>query len=266
MPGKEPLIRVAVGVALVSVLLGVGGARGVGPLAHVTPADQVKDPKEMIARSFQAVLDANSVHLEARLDGHGPGALFGRADASVVVDGTRASVDARPQDARTRAHLASPAFGITLDTVTVWDSVYSRSSAADPWTKGSAGAAAATAGLDANPLTLVDRLRAWLDTTGMAAPTVKDVACAAPSGICREIHLDAGTEPARILVALHPGGQTDIGGPARTTLTLLADAATLRPVHVELAIQGSDGTLSLLLVVDASAWDQPSVIDEPSAG
>ena len=264
MPFARPLLRIAVIAAVVAVLLALGGANGVGPLARVTPAAEVTDPREMLARSLQAVIDGTSVHLEMGLAGHAPGALFGRAEASTTVDGSTSVIDARPQDARTRAHTESPVFGVSLDTVTVWDSVYSRTAAGAPWTKGSVGVATQGWGIDLNPLTLVDRLRAWLAAPGTAVPTSQDVACGAPSGRCREVRLDAGTAPAMVLVGILPGGRTATIGPATTTLVLQADAATLRPAHVVLAVASADGAVDLVLTLDASAWDQPSVIDEPA--
>lgn len=263
MPFQKPLLRAAAITAVVAVLLAVGGANGVGPLANVTPADQVTDPREMLARSLQSVIDASSVHLEVAVSGHGPGSLFGRAEASTTLDGFAATIDARPQDARTRAHVAGPAFGISLDSVTVWDSLYTRASPAGPWTKGSVGVATQGWGLDLNPLTLVDRLRAWLAAPGSAAPTTTDVACDAPSGRCREIRLEAGDAPARVLLGLLPGGRTAAIGPLTTTLVLRADVETLRPAHLELRVAAADGTVALTMTLDATAWDAPSVIDEP---
>jgi hypothetical protein len=263
MPFLRPLLRVAVIAAVVAVLLGVGGANGVGPLATVTPPEQVTDPREMLARSLQAVIDANSVHLAFALAGQAPGPLFGRTEASTTVDGSTLVVDARPQDARTRAHAASPAFGISLDTVTVWDSLYTRTEATGAWTKGSVGVATQGWGIDLNPLTLVDRLRAWLAAPGTAAPSERDVACAAPSGRCREIRLDAGAEPANVLTGILPGGRAIILGPTTTTLVLQSDVTTLRPAHLELRVASADGAVDLAITVDATAWDQPSVIDEP---
>jgi hypothetical protein len=263
MPFQKPVLRVAVISAVVAVLLAVGGANGVGPLAHVTPPDEVTDPKEMLARSLQAVIDATSVHLEATLAGHAPGALFGRQEAQVTVDGSTASIDARPQDARTRAHVESAPFAISLDIETTWDSLYTRTSADGPWTKGSVGVATQGTGLDLNPLTLVDRLRAWLGAPGTAAPTEQDVACAAPSGRCHEIRLDAGNEPTGVLIGILPGGRTAAIGPATTTLVLRSDAQTLRPANVRLTVASADGTVNLVLNVDATAWDEPSVIEEP---
>ncbi len=77
MANRGPLVGVAVLVAVLGVLTVVGGVVGVGPLASTTPADQVTDPREMIARSLQSVLDANAVHLDATVSGTVPGALAG---------------------------------------------------------------------------------------------------------------------------------------------------------------------------------------------
>jgi hypothetical protein len=264
MPFARPLLRIAVITAVVAALLAVGGANGVGPLAHVTAAAEVTDPREMLARSLQAVIDANSVHLEIGLAGHAPGALFGGAEASTTVDGSTSVIDARPQDARTKAHTESPAFGVSLDTVTVWDSLYSRTAGTGAWMKGSVGVATQGWGIDLNPLTLVDRLRAWLAAPGTAVPTTQDVACAAPSGRCREVRLDAGTAPAGVLVGILPAGKTATIGPTTTTVVVDTDVETLRPAHVELTVASQDRAVNLVLTVDASAWDQPSVIDEPA--
>ena len=212
MANRGPLLGVAVLVAVLGVLVVVGGVVGVGPLASTTPADQVKDPREMIARSLQSVLDANAVHLDATVSGTIPGALVGRPEQSVVLDGTTAQADLRPRDARTGASVDSPPLGVALETVTVWDGAWYRTPPDGPWSRASLGSAAADAGVDANPLTLVDRLRAWLAEPDMD-PTVTDVPCAGESGTCRHIVLDAGTDPAGLLGALLPDEQRV--GPAR---------------------------------------------------
>ena len=195
MANRGPLMGVAVLVAVLGVLTVVGGVVGVGPLASTTPADQVKDPREMIARSLQTVLDANAVHLDATVSGTIPGTLVAFPEERVVLDGTTAEVDLRPRDARTGASVDSPALGLALETVTVWDGAWYRTPPDGPWSRASLGSAAAAAGVDANPLTLVDRVRAWLADSGMD-PTVTDVPCAGESGTCRHIVLDAGTDPA----------------------------------------------------------------------
>lgn len=265
MPGNKPLIRIAISVAVMGVLLLAGGAAGVGPFAAITPPDKVTDPKEMIARSLQATLDATSVHLEASLAGHAPGAAFDRPEASVTLDGTTVAGDIRSHDAKTRAHLVVPALGVNLDTVTVWDSAYYRTTDGGSWTKASVGGASAQAGVDINPLTLVDRLRSYLDTPGFT-PTVRDVACASASGQCHEVRLETGTDPARIVAQMLPGAHgTGVAG-SSAVITLQTDVKTLRPAHLDVTVTNPDGSLSLHLVVDASGWDQDVTIAEPSAG
>src|SRR6185369_573747 len=171
--------RVWAGIAAVAivalVLFGAGTVFGVGPLAPAVPADKVTNPKEMLARSLQATLDASAVRLDGAISGTIPGALVDRPEASVNLDGTTLQVDIRPKDAKTKAHLASDALDIELDTVTVWDSAWYRGAPEDPWSKASLGGASAEAGVDINPLTLVDRLRNYLAVPGMA-PTTRDVA------------------------------------------------------------------------------------------
>jgi hypothetical protein len=212
------------------------------------------------------VIDADSLHVEASLSGHAPGAVFGRPDASITLDGTTLVMDLRPHDARTRAHLVSPPLGIAGDAVTVWDSLYTRPGGTERWTKSSLGAAVGGAGIDANPLTIVDRLRTWLTTSGVPLPTVHDVACAGESGRCHEITLEAGSAPAVILERLLPAGAAAAIGPATTTIRVQVDDATLRPAHLEMAVANADGTVSLLVTADSSAWDAPVVIEEPPAG
>ena len=98
MPKRSPLPVVgAVVVGALALVVG-GTAVGIGPLAATTPPSEVTDPKEMVARSLQAVLDAQAVHLEGTLAGTIPGSLVqrdeagDRAGAGEVGDG----VDDRP--------------------------------------------------------------------------------------------------------------------------------------------------------------------------
>jgi len=263
---RGPLMGVAVLVAVLGVLVVVGGVVGVGPLAATTPADQVTDPREMIARSLQSVLDANAVHLDATVSGTIPGALLGRPEERMVLDRTTVQADLRPRDARTGASVDSPPLDVALETVTVWDGAWYRMSPDDPWTRASLGGAAADAGVDANPLTLVDRLRSWLAQPDLA-PTVSDVPCASESGTCRHIVLEAGTDPADLLGALLPDDNESALPEVATTMTLDADARTLRPAHLELEMRSDDGTVDLKLALDAGRWDDPGiVVEEPPSG
>ena len=262
---RRPLLRVAGVSAIVAVLLAVGGANGVGPLAHVTPADQVTDPREMLARSLQSVIDASSVHLDITLSGQAPGAPFGREEPTVTLDGTEVVIDVRPQDARSHVMITSPAFGVVLESDTLWDTLAYRSSGG-PWTRASLGSVVGRSGIDANPLTLVDRLRAWLAAPGAPSPTVTDVPCAAPSGSCHEIRIAAGSAPGEVLARLFPAGDAASVGPTATDVVLQVDAQTLRPVHLVLDIRNADGSLAITVTADASGWDDPTVLPDPPEG
>ena len=264
MANRGPLLGVAVLIGVLAVGSMVGAVAGVGPLAQPVPADKVTDPEEMIARSLQSVIDADAVHLDATVRGHLPGALIDRPEASVALDGTHLAADLRPKDARTSAHVESGPLGVDLDTVTVWDQVWYRTGGDGPWTQASLGSISARAGVDANPLTLVDRVRGYLARPDIT-PSVHDVDCAAPSGRCRHIELNAGTDPSQILGLLLPPERRAELPPATTYLVLDADAKTLRPVHLVVDVQSDDGTLDLELVVDASHWDEDVAIEAPSA-
>ena len=142
------------------VLAIVGGAIGVGPLAATTPPDQVTDPVEMVARSLQAVLDANAVHLDATVDGTLPGR--GRGPAGAQRRPRRDDGDARhPAPGRTtRAPVDSAALGVAPRH---GHGVGRRSGTGrrrtHPGRRRRWAAHRPTPGLDVNPLTLVDRLR-----------------------------------------------------------------------------------------------------------
>jgi hypothetical protein len=265
MPFRKPMMRAAVITAVVTVLVVAGGQAGVGPLAAVTPPDQVRDPREMLARAVQSVIDASTVPLEIAARGHVPATLVGRPEATVTLDGTTVTMDVRPQDARSHTHVESPALGIDLEAVTLWDTVAYRSGTG-PWKRASLGAVAGGSGIDANPLTLADRLRAWLATPGAPTPTSTEVACASASGRCHEIRLDAGAAQAGLLAGLFPVGSLASVGPTRTIVVVQVDAQDLRPVHVEAMTANLDGSLSLRVTVDATGWDGPSVIADPPEG
>jgi hypothetical protein len=250
-------------LAVVAVAAVAGAALGAGPLAGPLPADRVTDPREMLARSLQSVLDARTVHLEASLEGTVPGALLGRGDAQVDLRGTAASADISPKDVRTRIHLDSTALGVTLDTVSSWDDLWFRTASDQPWTRASVGGATAEAGVNPNPLTLVDRLRSWLARPDLA-PTVTDVPCAATSGRCHRVVLEAGKDPAELLKGLLPLDRREVLPPLAATLVLDTDASTLRPARLEVLVRSDDGTVDLRLVVDASDWDRDVTIEVPS--
>ena len=265
MANRGPLMGVAVLAAVLGVLVVVGGVVGVGPLASTTPADQVTDPREMIARSLQSILDANAVHLDATVGGTIPGALLGRPEERLVLDGTTAQADLQPRDARTGASVDSPPLDVALETVTVWDGAWYRTSADGPWTRASLGGARPT-----------PARRQPAHARGPAARLARP-AGPGPDRHRRPVRGRVGhLPPHRPRRGDGPGRPPGRAAPRRqrsalpevvTTITLDADAGTLRPVHLELDMRSEDGSVDLRLALDASRWDDPGiVIEEPPTG
>ncbi len=248
-------------MVLLLAVAGAGRVVGVGPFAGTVPPDKVTDPGEMLARSLQATLDAASVHVDGTLEGTLPGALLERGEASVDLAGTTLSADLRPRDARTQAHVTSTTQGVDLETITVWTDAWYRS-AGDPWRKVPVSEATSGTGVDVNPLTLVDRMRSYLATSGRT-PTMTDVACGSASGRCHEVRLDAGTDPAGVLMAMLPGATDGSTSTVSTAITLLTDVLTLRPTSLVFEALSADGAVDLRLALEFSAWDEPIRIDEP---
>lgn len=255
-------LRGALGlVVLLLMAAGAGRVIGVGPLSGAVPPDQVTDPREMIARSLQATLDAASVHVGGTLAGTLPGTLLERNEAVVDLAGTTLTADLRPRDARTQARVTAPSLGGDLETITVWTDAWYRS-AGGPWQKVPVGEATSGTGIDVNPLTLVDRMRSYLATSGRT-PTVTDVPCASASGRCHQVRLDAGTDPAGVLTALLPGATAGSLPPVSTVVTLQTDALTLRPASLTIDAASPDGTIDLRLDLVFAGWDGPVLIEEP---
>jgi hypothetical protein len=242
--------------------LGAGKAVGVGPLATAVPADKVTDPREMLARSLQATLDASAVHLDGSIRGSIPGGLVDRPEAAVRLDGTVLQVDIRPRDGKTRTHLRSPGLGVEVEAVTVWDGAWFRTAPGAAWARASLGGASASAGVDINPLTLVDRLRSYLATPGTTLAT-RDIICPSTGRRCHEITLDAGSDPAAILAVMLPRERSDALPPVNVVITLQTDALTLRPARLAAVATSLDGSIRIDAVVETSHWDEDLVIEEP---
>jgi hypothetical protein len=256
-------LRIALVAGVAAVIVGVGAANGVGPLARVTPPSEVTDPAEMLARSLQTVIDASSVHVEVDVAGHVPGPSVGRTEATVPVDGTTVTVDVRPQDARSHVRVVSPTFGVDLEALTLFDTLAVKEGGG-PWTKLSLGSLVGDSGIDANPLTMVDRVRAWFAQPGAPAPTSSDVACSAPAGRCHQVRLTLPATTGEALGRLMPGGDPGMG--ATTGIVADLDAETLRPVQIVLTTTSADGSLAVTTTAEFSGWDAPSVIPDPPSG
>ncbi len=271
-PRHVALARAAAADALalavvLAVIAAIGAVLGFGPLAGRQSAASVTDPREMLARSIQATLEASSVHVEGTLLGRLPGRLVGEDAASVTLAGSTLSADLRPRDLRTRAHVAIPAVGVNLDAVTVLLSIWSRSDGGSWQAVGtdSVAGSAANTGIDLNPLTIADRVRSYLAARN-EPPRLEEAPCASVSGRCHLLTLDAGADPAAVLAALLPGAAAADLPSTNTTITLSTDAQTLRPAVLEVLSASADGTLAVQLRLVFSGWDGPSVIDPPVVG
>jgi len=265
MRNRSPLAMLGSALVLVIVLVAAGTALGIGPLAGAPAAAKVTDPREMMARSLQSVLDAQAVHLDGTLTGAIPGSLVHHPEDVVSLDGSSLTGDLRPKDAKTSTHLVSPGLGLEVAAISVWDGVWYRATADDPWQRASLGGASSQAGVDINPLTLVDRLRGYLATPGVS-PVVEEVSCAAASGHCHRITLEAGRDPATILRAMLPADQVGSLPDVRTTVVLDTDAESLRPARLVVDSKSEDGGVLIHLDLATSRWDDPGiVIDEPKA-
>ena len=245
--------------AVLVVASAIGAVVGVGPLSGMMPADQVRDPNEMVARSLSAVMDTSAVHLDITLEGTVPGEVLGWPEDAVDLSGTTASVDLRPRDVRSRIHLESPGSDVYVDAVTEWDTAWYRTAAGESWTKGSIGVLASGTNLDLNPLFLADKVREYLAASA-GATSVEDVPCASASGTCHEVVLQAGPGPGRLIAALLPAASRGAFPVTASMLTLDTDAKTLRPARVELDVMSEDGAVDLVLTVDVRRWDDGSIV------
>lgn len=255
----------ALGLVLALLLaIGIGAFAGVGPLAGMTPASSVTDPREMVARSLQAVMDADAVNVDLTVAGTLPGAVAGLGPDPLDLEGATGDADIRPKEVRSRLHLEVPAAAIDLDTVSSWDTLWSRPAPDAPWSRGSVAEVVAALGLDANPLTLVDSLRAAL--ARLPPPDIEDIPCASDSGTCRLLTVDAGTAAGDV-IRRSVEAATGVGlPPMYVIVTLQADRATLRPHLLDIDAFSGDGSTDLQLNVEFSGWNEAVPIEEPVTG
>lgn len=258
------VLRVALVAGIAALVLGVGAVNGVGPLARVTPPSAVTDPDEMLARALQATIDTSAVHVTTTLLGHVPGSVLGRSEASTSLDGTEILLWLRPQDARSRMAITSPSLGVDIDAVSFFDTLAVRSGGG-AWVRVSMGSLVGSSGVDANPLTLVGRVRAWLAQPGAPVPALTDVACDAPSGRCHEVRLVIPATGGETLGRLIPGLGSS-GASMTTTLVADLDVKTLRPARVVALVESPDETVSVRATSIFRRWDGPIVIPDPGSG
>jgi hypothetical protein len=79
--------------------------------------------------------------------------------------------------------------------------------------------------------------------------------------------LDAGGDPVALLEVMLPDDAETALPPVSTTIAFDAEVATLRPVRVVIDMASADGAVNLVVTLEPSRWDDPSiVIEEPPSG
>jgi hypothetical protein len=218
----------------------------------------------MVARSLQAVMDADAVHVDLAAEGTLPGAVAGQAGEPLDLGGTAGEADIRPREVKTRLHLEVPAADIDLETFSSWDTLRYRTSPDGAWQQGSVAEVVAALGLDANPLTLVDSLRSSL--ARLPIPDLQDIPCGSPSGACRLLSVDASTTAGDVVRGSVLSATEVTLPPLYVVVTLQADAATLRPHQLEIDVLSEDGSADMHIVVEFSGWNEAVPIEEPVTG
>ena len=264
MAKRGPWLGGAALAAFVVVGVAVGGMFGVGPLGQLTPAAQVTDPREMIARSLQSTLDATSVHLQATVTGTIPGRL--RRPARGGRHAGRHHRRGRPaaEGRRTGPPRQPGAWRRRSTAITVWDGVWYRAVASRSLVKcASLGArrrrAPAWTSKPADPR----RPAAVLPRPAPISRAHRDGhrLLSAPPGDATTIVLDAGTGPgSRILSGLCSRTMARPSRPSvSTTLTLNwdPDDAAAGPTSSSSSAATTARSTSGV-VVDASRWDEDS--------
>ena len=253
-------------IAALAVLTLVGAPLGFGPLGRPVSAGEVSDPREMLARSVQAVLDAGSLQVDGEIEGVlSPGLVPGQP-GPVQLDGLTSTVRLVPPDAAMWGRISIPSLDATIEFTTSWDTLWYRESDAASWVRASVGGVATEAGVDANPLTLVDRVRAYLDRPDLH-PVVDDVTCPEVGGPCRRIVLETGDDPAALLDALLPDGGTRTTPAVASRVVVYADRSTLRPLQVVIEVRSTLRSVDVLTILRTSHWDDPSIVIEvPDTG
>ncbi len=254
------------GVALLATASVLAGSiLRIGPFA-ATPAIAVTDPEEIVSGTLQAFLDAATVHVDATLTGTLPAGVAGipgNAGDQLNFAGALIAADLDLAAVRSRLVADIPALADErIELRTIWDVAWLRTGEG-PWASASVADAISASGIDVNPLSLVDRLEAYFaahpDATVRRSP---DVPC--EPGRCRVVTVDAGLAPLGLLAALLPDDRSAHLPEGDVVVTILADAATLRPVTVSFALRDPAGRSVLAVTLRFSAWNTLVPTEEPS--
>jgi hypothetical protein len=241
----------------------VGSVLRIGPFA-AAPAKAITDPEEILAGSLQALLDATTFRLQVEVEaGVVPARVAGTA-RPLDVAGAEVVADVDLGAVRSSSVITVPSLGGSpVQVVTIWDAASIRAGT-EPWVTASVADTISASGIDLNPVTLVERVRAWLEEDPDARVTRgRDLPCVA--GLCRVVTLEGGAEPLVLASALLPPERSAALPDADVTITVQADVATLRPVVAFLEVVAADGTLLVKATVRFRDWNEPVVIDEPGA-
>lgn len=249
-------------VALVVTLVVITGTvLRVGPFAAQT-ASAITDPEEILAGALQALLAAETVHLSIELEGTLPGGLVG-VDRAVSLSGITIEADLDIAAVRTLVVVdAGPVAGPELELRTAFDRAWYRAGDG-PWTAMAVSDALDVGAVDLNPLTLVERLEAYLEerpdtrlSRGLDVPCV--------GGMCRVVTFDAGPEPLGLAAAILPAELAAHLPDGDVTLNLQAEHATLRPVVAFVELRDPAGALIARAAIRFRDWDQPIEFEEPT--
>ena len=227
------------------------GRAGVGPLAGVKPATRGDGP----ARDDRALPPGDPRRVL------GPPRGTSRDRCQATSSGARTSRlgprrDDRPRstsgrkDARTRASVSSRGAGPHAGhRHLLGRALVPHRASTRPVDQGArSGRRVGRSAFDANPLTLVDRLRSCLATPG-PTPGALEVACGSASGRCRPDPARGGHRPGALLaVAAARDGAAVL--PTWRRRSRWTRTRTLRPAQLAVDILASDGTVDLRLAVE----------------
>lgn len=260
-PGRRARAAMAAVALVVTLVVVLGTAFRVGPFG-AQPAAAITDPEEILASALQALLDAESVHLSVELEGALPGGLVG-ADRDIGLAGD--TVEAALDIAAVRSVIlidAGGAAGPELELRTAFDRAWHRSGTG-PWASIAVSDVFDVGAVDLNPLTLVERVRAYLEERPDARISRgSDVPCV--GGVCRVVTYEAGPDPLGLAAAILPAERAGHLPDGDVTLTVQAERTTLRPVVAFLEIRDPDGLLIAAAAIRFRDWNDPVPFDEPS--
>lgn len=255
---RAAMAATAFAVTLVTV---TGTLLGIGPFA-AQPASAITDPEEILAGALQALIDAESVHLTIELDGALPGGLVGD-DPDLDLSGVTVDAAVDVAAVRSRVLVDTPSTeGPELEVRTAFDRAWYRAGSG-PWASMAVSDVLDVGAVDLNPLTLVDRVRAYLEERPDARIARGiDVPCV--GGVCRVVTYDAGPDPLGLAAAVLPAEHASHLPDGDVTLTLQAERSTLRPVVVFLEIRGPDRRPIAAAAIRFRDWNEPVPFEEPS--